>query len=92
MAGIRPTVAAGRISLPRYEALVTAIKTVLTAAVAAGGTTLRDFSNGEGKPGYFKQELQVYGRAGEPCPTCGKTISLIQQHQRASYYCSHCQH
>ena len=91
MAGIRPTVAAGKISLPRYTALVKAIKKVLKAAITAGGTTLRDFSNGEGKPGYFKQALQVYGRTGEPCPKCGKSITLIQQNQRASYYCSHCQ-
>lgn len=90
-AGIRPSTAAGRISRARYQALVTAIKAVLAAAIAAGGTTLRDFSNGEGKPGYFQQQLQIYGRAGEPCTRCGARIKMIQQAQRATYYCTHCQ-
>lgn len=91
MAGIRPTTAAGRISLARYQRLHNAIKTVLSTAIESGGTTLRDFTNGEGKPGYFQQQLQVYGRAGENCTTCGALIKLIQQAQRASYYCTHCQ-
>jgi formamidopyrimidine-DNA glycosylase len=90
-AGIRPTIAAGRVSRERYQRLVQAIKAVLAEAIAAGGTTLRDFVNGEGKPGYFQQTLQVYGRAGEPCVVCGNVIKQIQQAQRASYYCSHCQ-
>ena len=90
-AGIRPTTPAGRISLARYQRLVTAIKTTLSEAIEAGGTTLRDFTNGEGKPGYFRQKLQVYGRAGENCTSCGTRIKLIQQAQRATYYCTHCQ-
>jgi formamidopyrimidine-DNA glycosylase len=90
-AGIRPTIAAGRVSRARYEQLVQAIKDVLAAAIESGGTTLRDFTNGEGKPGYFQQELQVYGRAGEQCHVCGGKIKQIQQAQRASYYCPHCQ-
>jgi formamidopyrimidine-DNA glycosylase len=90
-AGIRPSTPAGRISQLRYQALVLAIKTVLTEAIKAGGTTLRDFTNSEGKPGYFKQKLQVYARAGEACTTCGTHIKLIQQNQRATYYCTHCQ-
>jgi len=90
-AGIRPTTQAGRISLARYQRLVSAIKSVLSAAIESGGTTLRDFTNGEGKPGYFQQKLQVYGRAGENCTTCGTHIKLIQQAQRATYYCTHCQ-
>jgi formamidopyrimidine-DNA glycosylase len=90
-AGIRPSTPAGRISQQRYQALVLAIKAVLSQAIKAGGTTLRDFTNSEGKPGYFKQKLQVYGRAGEACTICGTRIKLIQQHQRATYYCTHCQ-
>lgn len=90
-AGIRPTTAAGRVSWQRYQHLVTSIKTVLHAAIKAGGTTLRDFSNGTGEPGYFQQELQIYGRAGKTCKTCGATIKLIQQAQRATYYCTRCQ-
>lgn len=89
--GIRPTTAAGKISKKRYQRLVIAIKKVLRAAINEGGTTLRDFTNGEGKPGYFKQKLLVYGRAGEPCTVCNKTIKQLQQNQRATYYCSHCQ-
>ena len=91
MAGIRPTAAAGRISRARYDGLVAAIREVLERAIAAGGTTLRDFTNGEGRPGYFQQVLQVYGRAGEPCPRCQARIRLVQQMQRASYYCPRCQ-
>jgi formamidopyrimidine-DNA glycosylase len=89
--GIRPTTAAGKISKIRYQRLLSAIKDVLQAAIAEGGTTLRDFTNGEGKPGYFKQKLLVYGRAGEPCTVCGKSIKRSQQNQRTTYYCSHCQ-
>jgi formamidopyrimidine-DNA glycosylase len=91
LAGIRPTVAAGRISRPRYQALVAAIKQVLTAAIHSGGTTLRDFTNSQGKPGYFQQQLLIYGKEGEGCPQCGADIRLIRQAQRASYYCPHCQ-
>jgi len=90
-AGIRPTVVAGKISKIRYQRLVNAIKDVLMAAIAEGGTTLRDFTNGEGKPGYFKQKLLVYGRAGELCTTCNKIIKHSKQNQRATYYCTHCQ-
>jgi formamidopyrimidine-DNA glycosylase len=90
-AGIRPTRKAGRISKKHYRDLVSAIKTVLKAAIRQGGTTLRDFTNGEGKPGYFLQSLQVYGRAGEPCKKCRGKIKQIRQGQRATYYCPHCQ-
>ena len=91
LAGIRPTTAAGRISRARYALLVEAIKTILARAIASGGTTLRDFINGEGKPGYFKQQLHVYGRAGEDCLQCGTPIKHLQQGQRATYYCAQCQ-
>lgn len=90
-AGINPNRAAGKISKPRYTELVRSIKKVLHAAIKQGGTTLQDFTNSEGKPGYFKQKLAVYGREGEPCIQCGKPIKHLVQGQRASYYCSHCQ-
>jgi formamidopyrimidine-DNA glycosylase len=89
--GIRPTTTAGKISKKRYQRLVIAIQDVLRAAIAEGGTTLRDFTNGEGKPGYFKQKLLVYGHAGEPCTVCNRIIKHSQQNQRATYHCSHCQ-
>lgn len=90
-AGIRPQLAAGRLSRPRCERLVAAIKAVLGEAIQQGGTTLRDFVAGDGKPGYFKQELQVYGRVGEPCRQCAGLIKQLRQGQRASYYCPTCQ-
>lgn len=91
MSGIHPKREAGSISKARYLRLGEAIKQVLSKAVAEGGTTLRDFVGGDGKPGYFKQELQVYGRGGEPCRTCGKTLKEIRLGQRATVFCSACQ-
>lgn len=90
-AGIHPTRPAKRIAKTRYEKLVTSIKQVLEKAIAEGGTTLKDFSNAEGKPGYFAQQLNVYGRAGMPCPCCKASIKQKVIAQRATYYCSHCQ-
>ena len=90
-AGIRPQLAAGRLSRRRCELLVESIKSVLGQAIAEGGTTLRDFVDGEGRPGYFKQQLQVYGRAGEPCRVCAGIIREVRQGQRASFYCPACQ-
>lgn len=90
-AGIHPKRAAGKVSRERYEALVKAIKTVIRAAIKQGGTTLRDFTGGDGKPGYFKQKLNVYGRQGEPCNNCGKPVSHCVMGQRATYYCTQCQ-
>jgi formamidopyrimidine-DNA glycosylase len=92
LAGINPKAIAGKVSRARYEKLTAAIKQVLTAAIAQGGTTLRDFVGGDGKPGYFAQQLNVYGREGEPCHTCGTPIKQITQGQRSSYYCPRCQH
>jgi formamidopyrimidine-DNA glycosylase len=89
--GIRPDRAAGDISLPRYEALANHIKTILAAAIAQGGTTLRDFTNSEGKPGYFKQQLSVYGRTGLPCRHCQQTLTEIRLSGRSSVFCSNCQ-
>jgi formamidopyrimidine-DNA glycosylase len=91
MAGINPKTKAGRISIGRYERLVQCIKTVLKEAITRGGTTLKDFTDSEGKPGYFSQQLQVYGREGEPCMNCGNTLKEIRQAQRSTVYCPHCQ-
>lgn len=91
MAGIRPTTAAGKVSKARYERLVACIKLVLEQAIAQGGTTLKDFVGGDGKPGYFAQELLVYGRGGEPCLHCGSELKEIRQGQRATVYCPRCQ-
>jgi formamidopyrimidine-DNA glycosylase len=90
-AGIRPRLAAGRISEQRMASLVEEIKKVLTAAIKQGGTTLRDYRGGDGKPGYFKQQLLVYDRGGEPCKQCAQIIKRIVQGQRATYYCPQCQ-
>lgn len=91
LAGIHPARASGRVSLARLERLATEVKAVLGRAVERGGTTLRDFVNESGEPGYFAQELFVYGRAGQPCRRCGQTIRTRQIGQRASAYCPGCQ-
>ncbi|HUW97664.1 MAG TPA: bifunctional DNA-formamidopyrimidine glycosylase/DNA-(apurinic or apyrimidinic site) lyase [Acidiferrobacter sp.] len=91
-AGIRPLRAAGRISLARYEALATAIIDVLNRAIAAGGTTLQDFVGSDGRPGYFQQQLRVYGREGASCLRCRGTIARLSHSARSSYYCPKCQH
>ena len=90
-AGIRPTTPAGRIGLPRYERLAAAIRETLTEAIAAGGSTLRDFVASTGHAGCFQLRCFVYGRAGEPCRVCGTPIRLIRQQQRASFFCPTCQ-
>ncbi|MEZ5440547.1 MAG: bifunctional DNA-formamidopyrimidine glycosylase/DNA-(apurinic or apyrimidinic site) lyase [Lysobacterales bacterium] len=90
-AGIDPRRAAGRVSLARYEALVEAVRTVLGRAIEEGGTTLRDYLNPEGTPGYFAQSLDVYERGGAPCHRCGTAIRRVVLGQRASYYCPSCQ-
>ncbi|MDE0154662.1 MAG: bifunctional DNA-formamidopyrimidine glycosylase/DNA-(apurinic or apyrimidinic site) lyase [Gammaproteobacteria bacterium] len=89
--GIHPLRRAGNISLKRYGALTGAIRDVLNAALAKGGTTLRDFVGGDGAPGYFKLDLNVYDRAGEPCRVCAGNIRQIRQGQRSTYYCPRCQ-
>jgi formamidopyrimidine-DNA glycosylase len=91
LAGIRPTRAAGRVSAERLGRLVEAIRDVLEAAIRQGGTTLRDFAWGEGQPGYFAQELAVYGRQDEPCVSCGTPVRSIVLGQRATYFCPRCQ-
>ena len=91
MAGINPRRAAGRISRKKYALLAEVSKEVLNDAIAAGGTTLRDFVNGHGQPGWFKQELHVYGLAGKPCISCRAPIREIRQAQRSTFYCPVCQ-
>ena len=91
MAGIHPQRAAGRISRKKYALLAEVIQEVLNDAIDHGGTTLRDFVNGEGKPGYFSQHLNVYGKAGEPCISCRVPIRELRQGQRATFYCPKCQ-
>jgi len=82
---------AGRISLDRYHKLAEAIKETLSAAILMGGTTLRDFVNSDGKPGYFAQSLLVYGRAGEACPECQAPLKETRMNNRSTVYCARCQ-
>ncbi|MCW8924176.1 MAG: bifunctional DNA-formamidopyrimidine glycosylase/DNA-(apurinic or apyrimidinic site) lyase, partial [Gammaproteobacteria bacterium] len=91
MAGINPHRKAGSLSKARCEKLVIAIKQILNAAIKQGGTTLRDFTREHGQPGYFAQQLQVYGRKGEACPQCSKAIKQISQQNRSTFYCTACQ-
>jgi formamidopyrimidine-DNA glycosylase len=91
LAGINPHRAAGRVSLARYEVLGDVIRQVLQKAIDAGGTTLRDFYGGDGEPGYFQQELAVYGRNDEPCRKCARPVSIVVQGQRSTFYCKNCQ-
>jgi len=90
-AGIHPMRAAGRVSRQRYAALAGHIRDVLSEAIEIGGTTLRDFTNSQGEPGYFQQTLNVYGRDGLPCKGCGRALKLIRLGQRATVYCPGCQ-
>ncbi|NND89784.1 MAG: bifunctional DNA-formamidopyrimidine glycosylase/DNA-(apurinic or apyrimidinic site) lyase [Granulosicoccus sp.] len=91
MAGIRPGRAAGRITRRDANLLADAIKRILQRSITQGGTTLRDFVNSDGNPGYFAQSLLVYGRRSEPCRVCGTAIKQKTQGQRSSFYCSTCQ-
>ena len=90
-AGVHPRRAAGRIALSRYQALAAAIREVLSEAIEAGGTTLRDYADASGRPGYFAQRLDVYDRAGQDCSRCKAAIRKDTIGQRASYYCASCQ-
>lgn len=91
LSGIDPRRAGNRISKGRYQRLAHQIKSVLNAAISQGGTTLRDFKRDDGRPGYFSQALQVYGKEGHPCPGCGRTIRRQMIGQRSSFFCSRCQ-
>ena len=90
-AGILPTIAAKRVSRVRYQTLFNEIIAVLSKAIRAGGTTLNDFTQADGKPGYFAQQLQVYGRAGEPCYQCASEIKSKVIGQRNTFFCRVCQ-
>lgn len=90
-AGIRPTRQAGRVTRVQYQHLADASKRILAASIAQGGTTLKDFVGGDGEPGYFAQDLAVYGREGQPCGVCGSTIKGKIIGQRASCFCPQCQ-
>ena len=91
LSGIHPLRKPGRISMARYGRLAEVVKEVLESAIKQGGTTLRDFVGSDGKPGYFKQQLQVYGRAGKPCTRCGRTLKELRLSQRSTVYCPGCQ-
>lgn len=90
-AKINPQCPAGEISLSQYKTLTMHIKNILKHAIAYGGTTVRDFINSDGKPGYFKQELKVYGHGNQPCFNCGNKLREIRLGQRTTVYCPKCQ-
>ena len=92
LAGISPKRQSGKISRKRLTVLTNSIKKILSDAINNGGTTLNDFSNVDGNPGYFSQVLNVYGRENMPCKKCSGKIKKIIQNQRATYYCPKCQH
>jgi formamidopyrimidine-DNA glycosylase len=92
LSGIHPTRSCGRISRARYQRLAEAIQERLNESIRQGGTTLQDFRNSEGRPGYFQQSLTVYGRDGAPCNRCSTPIRRITQNQRSTWYCPQCQH
>jgi formamidopyrimidine-DNA glycosylase len=90
-AGIRPRRPAGRLTTAEFAALAKAVKQVLKEAIRSGGTTLRDYVNADGTPGYFKQRLYVYERTNEPCRVCKTPIRHFVQGQRSTYFCGSCQ-
>lgn len=90
-AGIHPLRPSSRISTGRYRDLVRGIRHTLEGAIESGGTSLRDFTRADGTPGYFRQRLLVYGRAGEPCPRCGAPVRSRVIAQRSTFYCPRCQ-
>lgn len=91
IAGIAPQLAAGAIDLERYGLLVAGVKAILKAAIRQGGTSIRNFMNIKGKPGYFRVALKVYGRAGEPCDNCSYPVAMLRLNQRSTFYCPQCQ-
>jgi formamidopyrimidine-DNA glycosylase len=92
LAGIHPARACHRIGLARYRRLAEVVRSVLQASITQGGTTLRDFVQEDGNPGYFAQSLRVYGRTGEPCVGCAAPLRQRRIGQRSSFYCPRCQH
>jgi len=91
MARIKPIRKAGSLTRTNCEDLVRLIKFVLKRSIDQGGTTLRDFVGGDGKPGYFQQQLLVYGRGGQPCGQCGKALKEVRMGDRTTVYCVDCQ-
>ena len=91
-AGISPLRAANRISRARYEVLVPAIRATLSDAIAAGGSSIRDYVHSDGGAGCFQIQAGVYDRAGEPCLRCGGVVRQVRQAGRSTYYCAGCQH
>jgi formamidopyrimidine-DNA glycosylase len=91
-ARVDPRTAAGRLSATRCERLAQAVRDTLRDALAAGGSSLRDFMHSDGSPGYFQQRHFVYGREGAPCRICGTPVRRIAQGQRSTWYCPDCQH
>lgn len=92
MAGLRPGIAAGKLSRAACDRLHNCIVQVLERAIEQGGTTLKDFVNSDGQPGYFAQSLSVYGRDKQPCVRCNTPIRKVVLGQRSSFYCPKCQH
>ncbi|MDR2240683.1 MAG: bifunctional DNA-formamidopyrimidine glycosylase/DNA-(apurinic or apyrimidinic site) lyase [Zoogloeaceae bacterium] len=90
-AGIDPRTPAGKLSRARCDRLAAAVKTTLEAALAAGGSSLRDFIHSDGGSGWFQQQHAVYGREGEPCRACGAKVRALRQGQRSTFYCPRCQ-
>ena len=91
LAGISPAREAGRISLARLDRLADSVKTVLTRAIAAGGSSLRDYVQPNGELGYFSSDWRVYGREGQACPTCGGNVKRRVDSGRSTFYCPRCQ-
>lgn len=91
LAKLHPQKPAGKINEAQYDKLAKSIRTILESAILQGGTTLKDFSNSEGKPGYFKVKLKVYGRGGMPCMKCKTTLKEIRLGQRSTVFCPQCQ-
>jgi formamidopyrimidine-DNA glycosylase len=91
MAGIKPHRPAGQVPTARLKVLISAIKEVLTSAIEAGGSTLRDFTRPDGELGYFFKQWRVYGREGEDCPTCGRIVQRRVDGGRSTFHCATCQ-
>ncbi len=90
-ARISPEKKAGKITLPAWKDILTQLRRILKTSIAAGGTTLKDFFSSDGEPGYYAIKLSVYGKEGQPCPRCGKTISRATHSGRSTFFCRTCQ-
>lgn len=91
-AGIKPTKSAGKLTKQQTKSLLSAIQLTLRQAIKQGGTTLKDFKNSEGKPGYFTMQLQVYGKGNKPCPKCCNPLKELKLNGRSTFFCHLCQH